>query len=403
MGNAESTPSKSSSTEKAQQQKKKKQQQQQKGGGGKAGGLACCGKRPSTPDEGGAPTPPRRRLIAKAPSIPDSNSSDASTASRSVRSNRNAALPALPPTGNGSGNGSGKKTLHRRTDSVITAAAGERAAAAGAGGANGSNLVVPYNEAHISTFEKEIMGYAAILHPGETSVKVSIRPFNEGYSVDRNQWDVRWVGRLVTRRTVLTAAGEPGFSFIPLYESVFSTPSVYSWRHSTADVQIRARLTHMLLGEVSMAMAGMFGPDFKDRLRRGEKLRLAGRSSTFSSATSSARQRPPSMQRGHSLSRQQSFQHQQQQQKLLQQQHQQSRGVLQRQSTWHGGTSSSYAHSDGGRSISSYRSVPRGLGIQVPPPDVPVPALPPGVTPVGRYTRPPRPTYRPWETAVRDV
>ncbi|KAK7524873.1 hypothetical protein IWZ03DRAFT_35321 [Phyllosticta citriasiana] len=393
MGNAESAPNKSSSTEKAQQQRKK-QQQQQKRGGGKAGGLACCGKRPSTPDEGGAPTPPRRRLIAKAPSIPDSNSSDASTASRSVRSNRNAALPALPPTANGSGIGSGKKTLHRRTDSVITAAAGERAAAAGAGGANGSNLVVPYNEAHISTFEKEIIGYAAILHPGETSVKVSIRPFNEGYSVDRNQWDVRWVGRLVTRRTVLTAAGEPGFSFIPLYESVFSTPSVYSWRHSTADVQIRARLTHMLLGEVSMAMAGMFGPDFKDRLRRGEKLRLAGRSSTFSSATSSARQRPPSMQRGHSLSRQQSFQHQQQQQ---------SRGVLQRQSTWHGGTSSSYAQSDGGRSTSSYRSVPRGLGIQVPPPDVPVPALPPGITPVGRYTRPPRPMYRPWETAVRDV
>ncbi|KAK8170836.1 hypothetical protein BKA80DRAFT_305717 [Phyllosticta citrichinensis] len=391
MGNAESTPN-GSSSEKVQRQKKKNHQQQQKRGA--AAGLACCGKRPNSPDEG-APTPPRRRLIEKASSIPDSNS-DASTASRSVRSNRNAPLPALPPTGNGSG--SGKKTLHRRTDSVITAAGGERAAA---GAANGNNLVVPYNEAHISTFEKEIMGYAAILHSGETSVKVSIRPFNEGYSVDRNQWDVRWVGRLVTRRTVLTAAGEPGFSFIPLYESAFSTPSVYSWRHSTADVQIRARLTHMLLGEVSMAMAGMFGPDFKERLRRGEKLRLAGRSSTFSSATSGARARPPSMQRGHSLSRQQSFQHQQQQQKLLQQQHQQSRGVLHRQSTWHGGTSSSYVHSDGGRSASSHRSVPRGLGIQVPPPDVPVPALPAGVTPVARYTRPSRPTYRPWE--IRDV
>ncbi|KAK8254174.1 hypothetical protein IWZ00DRAFT_543203 [Phyllosticta capitalensis] len=317
----------------------------------------------------------RWRTMA-APSIPDSNS-EASTASRSVRSN--APLPAVP---NGNGNGNGKKTLHRRTDSVITAA--ERAAA---GGSNGNNLVVPYNEAHIATFEKEIMTYAAILHPGETSVKVSIRPFNEGYSVDRNQWDVRWVGRLVTRRTVLTPTGEHAYSFVPLYESSFSTPSVYSWRHSTVDVQIKARLTHMLLGEISMVMGGMFGPEFKERMRRGEKLRL-GR--TPSSATNKST-RPPSMQRGHSLSRQQSFQHQQQQQKLLQQQQQQqqTRAGLQRQSTWHGGaTSSSYAHSDGGRSVSSHRSVPRGLGIQVQPPELPpLPALPVGGIPVGRNSK----------------
>ncbi|KAK8237766.1 hypothetical protein HDK90DRAFT_549667 [Phyllosticta capitalensis] len=398
MGNAESVP-KSSQSEKAHHKNEK--QKQQKRGGARGRGLSCCGKGAATPDDG----PPPRRLIEKAPSIPDSNS-EASTASRSVRSN--APLPAVP---NGNGNGNGKKTLHRRTDSVITAA--ERAAA---GGSNGNNLVVPYNEAHIATFEKEIMStrpfsyeasgmqqfkaYAAILHPGETSVKVSIRPFNEGYSVDRNQWDVRWVGRLVTRRTVLTPTGEHAYSFVPLYESSFSTPSVYSWRHSTVDVQIKARLTHMLLGEISMVMGGMFGPEFKERMRRGEKLRL-GR--TPSSATNKST-KPPSMQRGHSLSRQQSFQHQQQQQKLLQQQQQQqqTRAGLQRQSTWHGGaTSSSYAHSDGGRSVSSHRSVPRGLGIQVQPPELPpLPALPVGGIPVGRYTRPPRTTYRPWETGT---